>query len=106
MRILYAFFVEKVEKSERFLLFAQKVVTLQVLFGHASPGYLSDVRWQNKEIMTAEELDKIWEEAMAKQKKDIEAWESLSEEEKNAIHDEIDEGFYARITDNPFGNDD
>lgn len=56
--------------------------------------------------MTAEELDKIWEEAMAKQKKDMEAWEALSEEEKKAIHDEIDEGFYARLTDNPLGNDD
>ncbi|MDE5609793.1 MAG: hypothetical protein K2I66_05365 [Bacteroidales bacterium] len=56
--------------------------------------------------MTAEELDKIWEELMTKEEEDRAAWDALSEEEKKAIHDEFDEGFRERMTDNPLGNDD
>ena len=57
-------------------------------------------------LMTTEELDKIWEEAMAKEERERAEWDALPEEEKKRIHDEFDEGFRERMTDNPLGNDD
>lgn len=56
--------------------------------------------------MTSEEFEAIWARAIAKEEEDRAAWEALPEEEKKRLNEMFDEGFRARMTENPLGDDD
>ncbi len=56
--------------------------------------------------MTDEELDKEWALLQKYQAERDAKYNALPEEEKKRIEEELSDPFYARISDNPFGNGD
>lgn len=56
--------------------------------------------------MTDEEFEKIWADLKARDAKQEAEWEALPEEEKERYRKKFDDGFYDRISENPFGDDD
>lgn len=56
--------------------------------------------------MTQEEIDKLWEEEQTLIAQREAQWNALPQEERERCLREYRDGFYERISDDPFGDDD
>lgn len=55
--------------------------------------------------MTEEELDRMWADSKACDKRRAERYNALPEAEKKRLEKKFSDPFYERISENPFGDD-
>lgn len=60
----------------------------------------------NPNGISAEDLDRVWEDMKACDKQREAEWDALPEAEKKRLEKELSDPFYERISENPLGDDD